>query len=256
MATHASTMNGRQTNNEWYATSGLPDVAPAGASAYAQRLARYISDPSTVRVRVLDEYGASPSIDTIRRWRKEWTDFVALRAAQRDPDDWDEERGLDPANDDTSTIDEICARIAARLVSVGVDAEDEVTPPATVIVAQPAPLLVPLQYPRTTREVIEFCAGISGVTAEEIISRSRKRTAVRARQFVAAVLRARGGSYPQVGRWTGGRDHSTAIHSVRVFFDLCMPDPKIAAAWMKVVPCALKMARTADELDMLMGVQG
>ena len=46
----------------------MPDV---NARTYTAHLAGYISDPSTVRVRVLDRFGHAPSLDQIRAVRAE-----------------------------------------------------------------------------------------------------------------------------------------------------------------------------------------
>ena len=53
-----------------------------------------------------------------------------------------------------------------------------------------------------------------GVPVELVMSRSRRRSAVRARQAVMRRLRADGFSTVQIGRWLG-RDHSTVVHGLR-----------------------------------------
>jgi chromosomal replication initiation ATPase DnaA len=44
---------------------------------------------------------------------------------------------------------------------------------------------------------------------------ARSGTAPAARRELYAVLRSRGWSYPQIGRFCGGRDHTTVIQAIR-----------------------------------------
>ncbi len=155
-------------------------------------------------------------------------------------------------------VDELCATIAARLVHGGhlngCDAAPiEIEPdPVTVEPLQPG-VRATRQRPVTTDEVIRDCAERVGSSPAEILGTSRKAASVRARQFVVAVLRARGNSYPATGRFLGGRDHATMVHSVKAFFAVGMEDPLYVAAWMATAPCATKFARSPAELDMLLG---
>ena len=50
-----------------------------------------------------------------------------------------------------------------------------------------------------------------------ILGPSRLKLYVRARHATMAALRARGASFPQIGRWLGGRDHTSVIHGVSKF---------------------------------------
>lgn len=241
---------------DWYEQNGLPDTTDSTPAAYARRLVRYIADASTVRVRVIEEHGWSPPVEKIRVWREDWLALVASRHGRpwaNDPDELEE-----PANDDALDVDEICASIAARLVEVGADGFDDLqpdppAPPAPVFTAD---ILRPIsRIARNHREVIEDCATICGVSAEDIVGKSRCRRLVLPRQFTATVLRARRNSYPQVGRYLGDRDHSTAVHSVRTFFDKGMREPGMCEAWMRMAPCAAKFVRSIDELDAMLGTK-
>lgn len=67
----------------------------------------------------------------------------------------------------------------------------------------------------SVREIIEETAAKHGVSIVDIKSRRRARHLVLARH--EAMWRARHEtphSYPLIGRWMGGRDHTTVIHGV------------------------------------------
>lgn len=200
-------------------TCGLPDYDEHGSAvteyAYARRLASYLRDPSTIRVRTLDMFGRSPSIDEIRQF------------------------------------------IPIRTVPV-----EEIEPPVKKVVEKPprpkpAPKVV--QIPvilstamKTPAEVILACAKPFKLTYQDLAGGRRHAHVVKARQMAFAILKARGSSYPQVGRHVGKRDHSTVIHGIKKFFAKTIHDPVYLAAWMKLAPCKFKMVRTLEEFEMMM----
>lgn len=236
----------------WFAQGGLADTEDYDATAHARRLVRYISDASTVRARTLDRYGTAPPIATIRKMRDSWTGIVAARAASRTCANVPDEPELMAGDDEY--FDDISDAIAA----LAVRSQRAAQPPRRVVVAAPGlPVVLPppLLIPVTQREILARCAAVCGLTAEDILGKSRKAVVVRARQFVTTVLRARGNSYPMVGRYLGGVDHSTVIHSVRTFFNRGIQDPAYVTAWMSEAPCAMKMVRSVQELDMLLAVR-
>lgn len=53
----------------------------AGCHDYAQRLASYITDASTVRVRTLEHFGRAPSVSTIRKMMEKCANKKAPDAA-------------------------------------------------------------------------------------------------------------------------------------------------------------------------------
>lgn len=58
---------------------------------------------------------------------------------------------------------------------------------------------------------------------------SRKRALARPRQVAMALSRElTTASYPKIGRFYGGRDHTTALHAVRRINALCEVDPDLA----------------------------
>ncbi|MFC0204711.1 helix-turn-helix domain-containing protein [Novosphingobium soli] len=245
---------------DWFGVSGMPDRMPAEAQAYARRLTRYISDASTVRARTLEEFGQAPPVEKIRGWRAERVAEIEGRRAARKPDEFVNMEGR-AANEDELEIDldALGAAIAARLAKL----EIVDTVPAVPLRPSAAPLSPDLQQtlarpirgqPRTHREVVSHCARRFGLKAEDLLGSSRKRPVVRARQFTATLLRARGNSYPAAGRYLGNMDHSTVIHSVRTLFLVGMQDPDTVEAWMELAPCATKFARSPEELDLMLGL--
>lgn len=73
-----------------------------------------------------------------------------------------------------------------------------------------------LAQPVAVRAILSIVAEQAGMTLGELRSGRRHRGAVRARMIAVLLLRERGGfSFPQVGAYLGGRDHSTIIHAHR-----------------------------------------
>lgn len=66
-----------------------------------------------------------------------------------------------------------------------------------------------------TPDIVRAVARAAGVSASDIRGQRRTRDLVRLRWAVAWLARARGVSYPQIGRALGGRDHTTIIHGIR-----------------------------------------
>lgn len=89
-----------------------------------------------------------------------------------------------------------------------------------------APPLNPGRLPRVAKgqtdptvaaEIIAAIAFAFGFGPAEIIGAGRRNNVIPARQTCCVVLSRLGNSYAQIGRWLGGRDHSTIIESCRQF---------------------------------------
>lgn len=225
------------SRHDWFAASGFRKTDHfLGSEAYAQRLARYISDPSTIRVRTIERYGKSPSIAQIAAMRSHWLGMISERAnalhtymAKADP------KSL---SDETAVVPMFTVDAKADL--------GEVAPPEPISLRNFGVL-------PTHRDVVIACGELFGIGYLDIISKSRSRHIVRPRQLACAVLKARGNSYPAIGRWLGGRDHSSTIHGVHIFFDKLMKMPEYEAAWISLAPCAAKFCRTFDEFSAVVG---
>jgi chromosomal replication initiator protein len=72
------------------------------------------------------------------------------------------------------------------------------------------------------KDVLRIVSEECGVTVEDVLSRSRKGTIVNARHIYCAIMKKEFGySYESVGELVSGRDHTTAIHSVRTHKNRC-----------------------------------
>jgi len=83
--------------------------------------------------------------------------------------------------------------------------------------------------PPTISFIQEIVARSFGLTKIDLISQRRTQDIALPRQiamYLAKTLTAR--SYPEIGRRTGGRDHTTVIHSVQKISARCVSDPEFA----------------------------
>lgn len=97
---------------------------------------------------------------------------------------------------------------------------------------------VNLAVRRTPREVITGIAKEFGVTYEQMIQKDRRPRICRIRNICAYVLKERGNSYPMVGKFLGGRDHSTIINAYRNFLSEANDKHRrIAAQFIEDRPC-------------------
>jgi chromosomal replication initiator protein len=68
------------------------------------------------------------------------------------------------------------------------------------------------------------------IRVADLIGPSRRREHVRPRQMAFWLTRfLTGRSYPEIGRFYGGRDHTTVLHGVRVMDGLLKRDPDLDA---------------------------
>ena len=74
----------------------------------------------------------------------------------------------------------------------------------------------------TPEEVMNIIAQNYGITTTDILSRVRKREMCDARHMFCAIMRKQFRySLKSIGWMVSGRDHTTAIHSIRTFNDRC-----------------------------------
>jgi hypothetical protein len=199
--------------------SGVRQLASnAGPAAYAREISRYISCPSTVRIRTLEQFGKAPSLDTILAMRATHIEARALfRRVAEDLGGRDED------------AEEFRPRTANGIVR-------RLPSAPRIAASEPEFIPEPTDSPATVPEIITAIARALGIAPEEMAGRRRHRPIVRARQTCAYVLWSRGNSYPQVGRWLGGRDHSTIIHACREFE--MHATPKMRAVAERYIGCA------------------
>lgn len=71
--------------------------------------------------------------------------------------------------------------------------------------------------PRTMREIAdEILLGFPGITMADIKGNCRMRHIVRPRQLIVHAIKTElKKSWPEIGNFIGGRDHTTALHAYR-----------------------------------------
>lgn len=76
-------------------------------------------------------------------------------------------------------------------------------------------ILVHMELPKTMAQIVRDVAFENNLTVEQLKGPSRSRAIAWPRQEAMWRCRQIGKSYPQIGRFFGGRDHTTAIHAIR-----------------------------------------
>lgn len=190
-----------------HATQGGIDETrlDSGPDAYADELARYIASPSTVRTRVLERFGYAPPLARIEQYRARHVELrEAVRAMTAEPVDSD---ALDytPAPRKITNPKEAFVQRELRAA-----ANDAAAVPR-LQVRKPPKSVKPTGV---GKQVIDSVALDFFVRPHEITGGMRWPHLVDARCVVSLILRARGWSFPRIGRLLGGRDHSTIIHAV------------------------------------------
>lgn len=176
------------------------------AHHYAEYLASYISDPSTIRSHTLDQFGMAPNMEAIQEMRAK---VIASRAQP-----WN---GL----------------MGDKYIGSKYDIVEPVQPVAKVIPFVPRNRPPPLD----PDEIIKQIANELGSSYSEIIGKSKPRRVTRVRFLIAGLFVERGNSYSQTGMFLGGRDHKTAHHACNVLRDMLKRDPALTAIYKKY--CAL-----------------
>lgn len=83
----------------------------------------------------------------------------------------------------------------------------------------------------TLEQIARKCAEQFAVKYSEIRSKSRTKTVVLARNMAIYLARTRSGpTLEELGRWFGGRDHTTILHGFRDMEARLEADPELAAA--------------------------
>lgn len=212
---------------------GFPDMGVAcNAQSYAERLARYIGDASTIRARTFNEYGRAPTIDAIRAMQRRArgeAEFIRLVATadtpdvSEDPQMWRQPGYARMARERRETIQAAADRragrhIAARAEQVASSGNDVVT----------------------IRDIISEVGRAFDMSYDDVVRRTNARAVVRVRHFAMWVLKQRGRiSMAQIGRVMGGRDHSTVIHGIKMFEKNATPELRymgMTIARMGMVP--------------------
>lgn len=106
------------------------------------------------------------------------------------------------------------------------------------------PAALPLAYEHVFNDVIDICAKHFGTTGEVVLSPSRERREVYARQSAMFIARRlTGTSYPEIGRRFGGRDHTTVLHADRKISALIQYEPTWRWTIERLTERVLRVAR-------------
>lgn len=82
--------------------------------------------------------------------------------------------------------------------------------------------------PLTTQSIISELSDYFQIPSQDILSSTKRREAVRARQFGMTICRQMLNlSYPRIGEAFGGRDHSTVMHSINKLLKLLEKDKNL-----------------------------
>lgn len=72
----------------------------------------------------------------------------------------------------------------------------------------------PIKKATTPKDIIKNVAEFYGVSYDDLIAQSRKKEYVKPRQIAMYLMRKEiKSSFPSIGTWLGGRDHTTAMHA-------------------------------------------
>jgi len=72
----------------------------------------------------------------------------------------------------------------------------------------------PIKKATTPKDIMKSVADFYGVTNNELTDKSRKKEFVKPRQIAMFLMRKElKSSFPSIGSWLGGRDHTTAMHA-------------------------------------------
>lgn len=210
-------------------SEALPNEAKS-PTAYAAAIARYISDPSTIRARTIDAWGRAPSVDackalraTALEERDEFSRYWAARSTeQKDrhtPENYPcgHERSMENTwhNGDREKCRECFERqrgIIARRLSVRHMFE-------APVVSEPTPVRPEETIPMTlapSRRVLLMASKLFLLPVDVITSKSRDKRVVRARWAVIYTLRTvLGWTMLKSGQFVNISDHTTVRYTVR-----------------------------------------
>ena len=225
-------------------------IEHATPHSYAAHLSNYIADPSTIRVRTLEVFGKAPSVDQCRNMRRSREQLIAPPAYGKNVRFRPLFRCGHPETDENSVLcrDGIdrcktCigarkadaerieqtrqAKLRAHLARERADKEalthkiEDVI--AKIVTQRPA------ERARISSDTIGAVARHFGFTPDDIKGRDKHDAFVDARCAVALLMRERGLSYPQIGRFLN-RDHSTIINLIAKAPRRCARNPMILQA--------------------------
>lgn len=246
-----------------------PDLAQT-PTQYASAIARYISDPSTIRARTIDSWGRAPTVDQCRdlraaalEERDEFSRYWAARATEpkdrETPDNYPcgHERSMENTwhNGDREKCRECFERkrgiIARRLI-----VRQMFESPQDV--AEIKPVRPEESIPMTlapSRRVLLLTSKVFVLPVAVITSKSRDKRIVRARWAVIYTLRQTlGWTMTQTAAFVGLTDHTTVRYALRESAALIERDEWFAQMCQRLadIATAERPKVAADLVDDLM----
>lgn len=185
--------------------SGIcPEKINGNVMSYTGQLARYLKDASTIRIRVLDQFGAAPSIEDIRtiqeRVRRE-------NNAYRDACD---ELVSQPYDRMDFRVGSLVGRMKASRRPV-------------------RPLSPGGPVPTIPTEIVAAIAREFGLNPSELTLSSKRHDIRDACRTAAHVLKQRGNSYVAIGPWLGNRHRTSIMNLARRFASEASPEMRAIA---------------------------
>jgi chromosomal replication initiator protein len=190
--------------------------------SYAKRIAKHISDPSTIRARTADQFGRhrAPSIEQCRLWREKAV-YRPVRRHEK-PFLCGHERTFDNSHELSSGKETClaCHRAAqekrraeqeAARARKDVLAEEARIAAYRAAVAAKRACIEPIENRAMPNEIMTAVASAFAITLGELKGEARAKLYVSARTVAAKLLREEGSSYPMVARRMN-RDHSSIIN--------------------------------------------
>jgi hypothetical protein len=104
----------------------------------------------------------------------------------------------------------------------------------------------------TCKLISEVVSGNYAVSLRELYSQRRAPGIVLPRQmswYLAKILTSR--TYPEIGRYMGGRDHSTVMHGIRRMSDAIINDTVIAANYESLVRQISALGKASETNELL-----
>lgn len=218
--------------------------------SYARYLAGYISDPSTIRARVMREYGRAPSLDECRKIReriagkKDRFFDRTLDAPEHGHFECGHERsaGNSLLRENGRVVCKICRRKleaeAAKRYREKQRAEREAAAIKKLRTDKP---LFPAWYnppavvrPKVASDTLQLVADAFMISYGELIGTDKHKHFVDARAVVVRILRQAGMSYAAIGKWLK-KDHSSILNLYRNWDKRAARNPMVRDVYTRIV---------------------
>lgn len=199
------------------------NLTPIGLAA---RLAEYISDPSTIRVRVKEHFGRAPTVEQCRKLRQAFENRPQKHVSYADYKYRTNCRRHDGPYEMDEDGFERCATCKEEKRRAELQRELDHIRRLQELRRQKEAARIKLANQQISKAlaklkdrpldecdvIIQQVCAVFGITRNELLGKSHKLHFVDARTVVVVALRKRGHSYPWIAKRLGGRDHSTIIN--------------------------------------------